>query len=321
MQDKFWELTTKYFSNEADEAEIHMLSELLEKNEDYQKTFDELALQWNMAGNISYAAFDRESAGLKVNTAIAQKENQDKGRKKLWWSAAAVFLCLLGLVPAILFRSDRWTTFTTTENQHLKVLLPDSSSVWLNRNALLAYNFDEEGVRKVRLKGEAYFEVARDSLRPFVIESPHLITRVLGTSFNINTGGTGEQVSVIEGKVAVKNHKGDQVLLRQGDRAEYLQTSGRLQKVKVHNIHNTIAWKDEIFDFDNIPMGDAMDYLSEAYDVSFEYANESIKKCMITASFEKQSLKTILNIICLSVHCEYRVVPGEKKIVISGEGC
>lgn len=321
MQDKFWELTTKYFSNEANEKDIHLLSELLQKNEEYQKIFDELALQWNMAGNIAYASFDKERARLKMNAAVSSGRKRNKKQRKLWWSAAAVLLCLLGLVPVILLRSSRWTTFTTTDNQHLKVLLPDSSSVWLNSNATLAYDFSKENIRCVRLEGEAYFEVTKDALRPFVIESTHLTTTVLGTSFNINAGSTEEQVSVIEGKVAVKNHRGDHVLLQPGDQAGYLQASGGLRKVKVHNIHNTIAWKDEIFDFNNIPLGDALNYLAEAYNVSFEYTDENIKKCTITASFEKQSLKTILNIICLSIHCKYRVLPGERKVVISGEGC
>lgn len=327
MEDKFWELATKYFANEASEEDVHQLLGLLKLNKNYKKKFDELAYQWNITDKIVHSTFNAYRSKRKISLAVvsssARKNN--KSSKKLIFNIAAILILIVGVgmvVKFLAFPSDKWDEYATNNNQHLKVILPDSSIVWLNKNSSLAYNFNNKSARLIRLKGEGFFKVKRDTLKPFIVQSNHLITKVLGTSFNIKANNSNEEkVSVISGQVTVSSNPKYTIILEKGEQASYNKESDRLHKLKIHNILNTITWQSKVFDFDNITIEEAFNYLSDAYDVSFKYSNNKIKKCIIKASFKSQSLETILNIICTSIDCKYEIIKNENEIILSGMGC
>lgn len=325
MEDKFWELCTLYFSNEASVEEENQLVDILQASKENQKRFDEMACQWNLTGKVSHTFFNSIKAKAKISIAIGSSGKKPvlKIHKNILIKVTATLLVFASIGWAInitAFNSDKWVEYSTESNQHLKVKLPDNSVVWLNGNSTLAFNFSAKNVRKTRLNGEAFFEVARDTLRPFIVQTNHLITKVLGTSFNINSREM-EEVSVISGKVVVTSDSNKSVLLTQGEQANFNTSFNRLAKTKIPNILNTIAWKDEVLVFDNTTLENALIQLGRAYNVTFIYENKNIKNCKIRASFNGRSLQSILNIICTSVNCSYLLNKEEKLIIITGEGC
>src|SRR5204863_2744841 len=107
------------------------------------------------------------------------------------------------------------------------ILLPDGSRIWLNKFSKLTWpeNYGEE-IRTVSLEGEAYFEVAKNKTKPFVVVSGKIITQVLGTVFNVSQQKNGVvKVTLSEGSVLVKKDKNEMVL-SPGEVATY---SGHLE--------------------------------------------------------------------------------------------
>ena len=99
-----------------------------------------------------------------------------------------------------------WYEVAAVPDAKTKIVLPDSSTVWLNANARLVYPRSFEDVnRKVSISGEAFFQVRKDKNHPFIVDIGKLQVEVLGTSFNVMTDTYNDEIriSLLEGKVAL----------------------------------------------------------------------------------------------------------------------
>ncbi|NMH86848.1 FecR family protein [Flavivirga algicola] len=327
MKQSFWELVTKYLSNEISEDDLNTLFVLLENNGDNKKAFDSIAKKWKETGDLKATTFNAEKAKHKVLSQIKTKPQESKlcfyETYQPVLKIAATVIILLGVYFAynLLGFHETWKEFRTVNNEKLRVLLPDSSIVWLNENSVLSYNFSNPETRQIALKGEAFFDVARNEEKPFVVSSPNFTTTVLGTSFNIDSKGKKPSVSVIEGKVAVNKKESEQLyLLEKGDKAIYDIDSKKLSKEHTNGVENEMAWVDRKFIFDDTPLEKALEYLSQNYHVTFQLKNENLKNCYISGTFHKVSLKKILKLICTSLDGEYTITTNNL-IAINGDGC
>ncbi len=329
MEDTFFQLTTKYLSKEATENDIQRLSAILESNKELQQKFYELAKSWNSAESLSSTSFDTEEAKQKILLDILGKNNQLQSPKVKRFNGvikiAAVFtlaLCTYFILFNNVFKDAEWKEFRSGDNEKLQILLPDRSKVWLNENTTLAYNFSNPTIRQLELNGEAYFEVARDEKRPFVVVNPFFTTKVLGTSFNINSKGLEEaSLSVLSGKVTVGENGNEAIyLVEKGDQVHYNKKKEILEKKRSLAIDNEMAWVDHKFVFENLRLGKVVNYLSKNYGVTFKFTNENLKNCLITATFHKKNIKNIMSVICTSLDCEYSRM-GNNVILLSGNGC
>ncbi|EON76379.1 putative anti-sigma factor [Lunatimonas lonarensis] len=155
------------------------------------------------------------------------------------------------------------------KGKRTKILLPDSSWVFLNADSYLSYERGFENGRVVRLVGEAFFEVAKDSLRPFQVITGRLQTTALGTSFNVTAyaDGQGMQVTLATGKVIVE----DQVLnqdqiLAPGEATKVGAALTNLQKIKTDPVVAS-SWKDGVLQFDRLPFSEMVLLLERWYGV------------------------------------------------------
>ena len=201
-------------------------------------------------------------------------------------------------------------TLTTARGETYILTLPDKSKVWLNAASSLTYNAGlmERGVRKVRLAGEAYFEVAKDKAHPFIVESANQQVEVLGTHFNINSYADEPDIktTLLEGSVRVANtprhpelvlppaassrsgsrnskaavqvQDGERfsVVLKPGEQST-LKQNERAAKVNKVDIEEVIAWKDGYFMFDDESLESIMRKVSRWYDVEVVYQDEKLK--------------------------------------------
>ena len=131
------------------------------------------------------------------------------------WTVAAACIAVAGLAAAFLFRSEprkaliaktASNTITMRKGARSSVQLPDGTTVWLNSSSNLTYGDGfAQGNREVFLQGEAFFTVAANEQRPFIVHAGNLTVRVLGTSFNVKAyaGDDNEEVVLLSGKVAV----------------------------------------------------------------------------------------------------------------------
>ncbi|MDN5211081.1 FecR family protein [Fulvivirgaceae bacterium BMA12] len=125
-------------------------------------------------------------------------------------------------------------------------VLPDKSRVWLNKNSRISYLPDfGDSIRKIQLKGEAFFEIQRDEARPFIISANGSETRVLGTTFNLRAYEKEDPVlTVVSGKVAFANEDtgNDVLLLTKGEKATLHKKENMLSKKKNDQQH-FLDWK------------------------------------------------------------------------------
>ena len=169
----------------------------------------------------------------------------------------------------------------TPRGGEFRIMLEDSTEVWLNAESQLVYpeNFTGDE-RRVAVSGEAYFKVAKDSLRPFYVESGGMEVRVYGTEFNVTAyGGEPVRTTLVEGKVGLKGKgrgAGEEVALRPGQMAEYDAESGKMSVRDVDTFAYT-AWKSGKFAFEEETIEEIMERLLRWYDMEVFYQNEEVK--------------------------------------------
>ena len=163
--------------------------------------------------------------------------------------------------------------------------LADGTKVWLNSLTRLRFPVTFAGEeRKVYLTGEAYFEVARDSVHPFIVATDEgMEVKVYGTEFNVDTYRKGTvKTTLVNGKVGIRvSATGEEVRLSPNQMALFTKAT---QSIQVENVdpYGAVAWKDGKFVFEDEPMEEIMERLSRWYDVKVFYANERIKKHTFT---------------------------------------
>ena len=197
---------------------------------------------------------------------------------------------------------NEWITKNTADGQKLTIFLSDGSKVKLNAASQIRYQkYFQEGHRKIELMGEAFFEIARDTIRPFSVKSGSVTTTALGTSFNINTVKPGEKIEValLTGKVAVKvNSKsqapGHDIELEPGKAIE-VDNSTLTYSVKNFKYEDLFGWKDGILKFNKCQQRDFFKALQKWYGVSFVFQNSDLADNWdYTGKFDNQNLENVL---------------------------
>lgn len=200
------------------------------------------------------------------------------------------------------------------DGQKAAVKLLDGTKIQLNSGSTLEYpeNFDDS-IRLVYLSGEAFFEVARDTTKAFVIKAPATSIRVLGTSFNLKAyKGEESRVSVVTGKV--------QFWLNSNPEQRLVLTAGAIasasDKVRRENGEATthLAWKANRLFFDNVPIREVVKTLERHYGAKFELRIKEEDRMRLTGSFDAIALETMLQRLEYSLDIHYKK-EGEKIII------
>lgn len=176
------------------------------------------------------------------------------------------------------------------------VTLPDGTRVWLNADSRLIYPASFNGAkREVELSGEAYFEVAHDANRPFVVSVRDAKVNVLGTRFNIRAYDAQPlETALLEGAVAF-NHGTASRVLKPGEQA-VVDAEGTLDVVPA-NLEKVMAWKKGYFYFEDTPIRDIMDELARWYDAEVDYVGDLSDLSFGGMVSKTERISTILNIM------------------------
>ncbi|QIH35959.1 FecR family protein [Sphingobacterium sp. DR205] len=168
--------------------------------------------------------------------------------------------------------SSGYNVLSTAKGETYKVLLPDGTQVWLNAASSIRYptNFSSHSTRKVLLEGEAYFEVASDTSRPFIVKTNMQETKVLGTHFNINSYSDEPNVltTLLKGSISVYGDNKVKIL-KPGQQAN-LSKSGNLQVRRV-DTEPIISWTKNEFMFDGDNIDAVMRKIARWYNVEIVY--------------------------------------------------
>lgn len=168
-----------------------------------------------------------------------------------------------------------YNTIETPKGGKFQVKLPDGSKVWLNAASSLRFPIAFSGSkREVHLKGEAYFEVAPDSMRVFEVITRNQKVQVLGTHFNINAYGDEPTVNttLLEGSVKISDLRTNaSQLLKPGEQSILSES---IEIVNVDNVEKSVAWKDGYFQFYESDIQTVMRQIGRWYDVDVRYEGE-----------------------------------------------
>lgn len=279
-----------------------------------RQAFDEMSELWGDLGALSHLPLDElypESAPSaehrssdKPITTEARSSNTDTTGWNLpqWLMGGSAVAACLGIA---LWIGNQWLQqapvqqqmYTTAVGETRTVALPDGSEVKLNTNSELIVNFSRGERRTQLLRGEAFFDVARQTSRPFTVEAGSANIRVLGTQFNVERNPENTRVSVTGGVVAVSEARADSGL--QPESVKLV----RNQKVSVSNsglsdVGHTSA--DEALDwtrgqlvFDETPLSEALEELNRYLKVPAA-ASAAISDKPLSGTFELTDPETTL---------------------------
>ncbi len=331
-------LVTRYLGGEASSSEREQLVAQL-TDPAWKAQFERIRYVWEKAGEApKIAAFDTDEALGRLRSKLAAQEAASvpskapaAGRHDKWsiaLLAASIAVLLTALGVRYFAASDSQpvaaaSQLITRQNgvgERSQVVLPDGSRITLNSVSTLSYleKFDAKS-RVVRLKGEAYFEVAHETARPFVVETDNLRVSVLGTKFNVISFDDGAAVSValLEGRVRVfgRGPKGasSPVELAPGQKFTYTPSTS-VAAVQSTTPEAAVAWIEDHLVVDGEPLSGVMRRLQRRFGVAIELKDPALAQQPITGRFDGESLDQILELLHLAGIVDYELVRTNGKI-------
>jgi transmembrane sensor len=218
------------------------------------------------------------------------------------------------------------TRFTNKQSRIILHQLPDGSTVWMRKDARITYpnQFDADK-RVVAFEGEGFFDIRKDSSRPFSIQSGEMVIKVLGTSFNVKAPVTKKvfQISVVTGSVEVSapdQQKNDQLVVLKPQQEVFFETKSK--RLIVGAI--PVQLKKEIYQpvtvtFKDTPLTEVLDQLKKKFNIDIQLSNPEMATCQVNADFERQSLPLIMEMLCTTLDASYSM--SDNMITMSGMSC
>jgi ferric-dicitrate binding protein FerR (iron transport regulator) len=192
--------------------------------------------------------------------------------------------------------------------------LPDGTKVWLNSGSSISYpETFTDNVRSVNLTGEAYFEVKSDPYHPFYVKADGLVVKATGTKFSVMAYEKSgiKSVALAEGKVAVKTldykNKEQIVNLKPSQSLRFDRANGHADILN-EDIYKHYAWKDGKMVFRNDPLSEVANRISLQYNVDVEIRGEHVKQYRYYATFQKESLREVFDLLKISSPFDYKIV-------------
>lgn len=309
------ELLVKYFKGECSKDEVNQVENWKNLGKQNIILYNQYEKIWQESGRL----FENENTNKKLAwSRIRQKMKKvttEKETRVRWlnnWVKAAVILIFIGVgfLAALRFNSksnhkNMVRVAAITDKAHVN--LPDGSEIWLNKGAFLTYTrVWKKNKRDVYLEGEGYFNIAKDTEKPFTVHAGDYNIRVLGTSFNVKQNGNNAEVALYEGNVRFFKNVliKSKVDLIPGEMA-IGNANGDIEKTTI-NDKNLTAWKTGILIFEDAELGDVCRTLADYYQKKI-YLNSSdnFSKLRLTATFDNQTLDDVLDIICTTLNLSF----------------
>jgi ferric-dicitrate binding protein FerR (iron transport regulator) len=299
---------------------------------------------------ISDAEIENDIQGILANLPSDEVSEPEFARTRRFpvWLKAAASVAVVACAAVWYISRDRLTrTISPDESvtsdagyeiervnrsdKPLLINLPDGSSVLLEQNSLVRYSKQFAGnTRRVVLVGGAFFEVAKDSTKPFYVYADRIVAKVLGTSFEITTNTTDKQVRVTvkTGSVSVysdpKNTEATDgqpnVILTKNEQFVYRSDVSQVQHIRLDSASvEKMSIPDTYMDFNDTNVTQVFKSLKAVYGVEFDYENEKIGACSITASFTDEPFILRLDLMCRSIGLQYKII--NDRVTIRGSGC
>lgn len=299
------------------EIPAHIMDEFsrwLVEHESDQETEELMLEKWEEYSKTLFAESDIK--GLKgIRKIIRDREKDRNARQGLATAAlctlAGVILFIAGYTASIFLNtSEKDITLVTAEGNIGEFTLPDGTKVWLNENTTLTYPESFSGKKRmVALSGEAFFEVRKDSERPFIVGMQSLDIEVLGTSFGASCykDDKKEEIVLKSGSVCVSGASlQTPIVLKPNERLTWSPFDGSADIATI-DVENTYRWYEKYLAFDNARFGDILANIEHRYNVDIRLLTSVSMDKRLSLTVIHEPLETIMDVISTLLPIRYEI--------------
>ncbi|MFI5157372.1 MAG: FecR family protein [Sphingobacteriales bacterium] len=271
------------------------------------------------------------------NNITSVRDIKSKKRKALTYLvyalpgvAASLIVCFILMRPAKHHANGaKLITVTNNTKNIFEQVLSDGSHIWMMPGAKIKYAQVFTGNQRViTLSGESFFEVTKNPLKPFIVYSGNLITKVWGTSFRIRDSRelSYADVTVLTGKVSVKllhpdiSHNLskvkniDEVMIYPNQQVSFAKKQHLFKEQLKPQMQGLSIWKKESLSFDNMPVKDVIPVLNKAFNISISTADQKISNYLLSADFNGLNFPEIMELIHKALNVNYEI--NSKAVII-----
>jgi ferric-dicitrate binding protein FerR (iron transport regulator) len=357
---QIWRLMARVVFKEADSEEENMLQNLLRDNPDLQQ-------QFYLLSDILQNRYEQQNEKIEITNSkafsIIQKADRIYNRKKpVQWgykkyaSLAAASVILLIIASLFFFRTNKnyhdneriKPAFATANGSRKQITLPDGSRVWLNAGSNLYYitNFEKTTTREVKLEGEAFFDVAKNPARPFIVHAGDINIKALGTTFNVKAyqDEPNVETTLYSGlvnitknsdkkfvpimlypnqKIIVPIHPAENETVNEKSQSNTnatIKSSITIQQIdstKTEPLRIETAWIYNRLEFRGDDFIRLAHKLERWYNVKIVFADENVKQLSFNGSFEKENIEQAMLALSIANSFNYKIQNDE--IIISSK--
>ncbi|MDN5289399.1 MAG: hypothetical protein JWR38_5673 [Mucilaginibacter sp.] len=354
MINNVWILIAKKLSNEASPEELLELEELLQQSEagkyplssleeiwenNQQTNTDEKLLNKWQSFDAKLDAIDKNEIDEAAQTTALQAD--DKKLKVIrfikrcsWLVAATVVLGTFWFTQQHTVVNNKTNEITAPRGGISKIQLPDGTRVWLNSGSKLVYGNDfGTDFRKVSLVGEAFFDVTKDPNHPFIVTTPTISIKVLGTRFNLRSYKNDKttEAALIRGQIelTVLKNPEKKIILKPSEKLTVInneKTAGktnmsladvaeeiplialsRIHQAKQDSLPSEALWLENKLAFDAEDFEGVAKKLERRYNVTIVFKNEGVKKLRFTGKFQNEPINKALQALQTTTNFHYKI--------------
>src|SRR5690625_4591807 len=329
------ELLEKYRKHTASETEFEQLFDYLQNPENLEMLRQEFDGQWKEKEGFTAHSplhWDDIQKEVRLRAARVRKRDVDRQHRRYLWMAAASILLIIGMAAGLLFslQSDEMI-FETGFGQVESIVLEDGSKITLNANSIIRWDkeWQKQGVRKVVLTGEAYFDVqsiqnpGNGEKVSFIVETKDMIIDVVGTSFNVGSRKERTAVYLVEGEVHLNMRKEEQerdveikkekIVTQRGESVSYSTTTRELERAMGDRYGNA-SWTSGTFVFTETSVAKILQSLEDIYGKKFEVGQSELLERELTAGLPYSDWAIVKSALELLLKAE--LVEKDGKVIV-----
>ena len=299
----------KYLSGNSLEKEQKALLDWI-RHDNHLSEFQSIKKEWkNQIIHEPIPSDYQESWNNLQNTIFGRMQsNLHRTQRTLRFFRYAALLVLLIAIPSIVYffsqtSTDNLLTYTTISadlGQISKVLLPDSSVIWINSGSRIRYNNEFSTTnRNIELMGEAYFKVHKNKELPMLVNSSDLLVKVVGTEFCITAFPEENSTMVIleSGKIELTSPT-DSNFRQEMSPGEMLSYNKENKEFSITSVNTELytSWKDGLINIYNLPLSELIVKLERRFNQKF-MIDKAIKDIPYTFTIKNENLNTILSLM------------------------
>jgi transmembrane sensor len=327
---KNFEDILKLVTGNLDREEKEKVLSEINSNRENGEIFRKVKIAWAiLCSEKQLSDYDEENLYLKIKDEISVKKRSLTPVVLAVLKYAVVITTFISLTTIFYLNKQEqnnnpetteellYTSVVTENGQRSKVVLPDSSIVWLNSGTTLSYpNIFSGESRKVSLNGQAFFQVYHKENSPFSVQSKDLIVNVRGTKFDVDAYPDNDEIAVVleSGRIELTHQGIDSFsyIMQPGEKANYNIVANSLN-ISYTNASIYSSWKDGKLIFRNEPMKNVVEKLKKWYNIDIEVADTEVYNSIFSGTIQNESYEEIFRLIGAVCHVNCNLIHNYEK--------